>query len=141
MTEPERAGRAASRLEEHVGELQLALTAPTLEELFVEAARFVASECGPVEGDPGPWEPVEIEARDAATLLADWINELIGRSEVESRAYAEVRDLRLDGGRLRAAVRGRPVAGWESPLKAATYHGLEVVPADGGWRASVLLDV
>ncbi|HEY7530902.1 MAG TPA: archease [Gemmatimonadota bacterium] len=170
---------ASARFEEHVGELRLALRAPTLEGLFVEAAGVVARECGRTEGEPGPWEPLRLAARDPATLLVDWLNELIGRSEVEGRAYREVRGLRLSGavGRgdtvgaptavagasrratrseraapdalpgaanavtVDAEVRGSPVSVWESALKAATYHGLELTRDGDGWRAAVLFDV
>lgn len=148
---------ATARFEEHVGELKLALHAPTLERLFVEAARVVARECGTPGGPAGPWDVVHLSARDAATLLVDWLNELIGRSEVENRAYDEVRGLRLStsdagapaAGRssssstvtLDAEIRGTPVPIWESALKAATYHGLELVPESDGWRATVLFDV
>ena len=137
---------ASARFEEHVGELKLGLRAPTLEGLFVEAARVVARECGAAEGAPGPWEAVRLSARDAATLLVDWLNELIGRSEVENRAYGEVRGFGLTGPvegpvTLSAEVRGTPVPVWESALKAATYHGLELARDGGGWRATVLFDV
>ena len=138
--------RPTARFEDHVGELQLALEAPTLEELFAEAARVVSRECGAPEGEPGPWERLDLEARDEATLLVDWLNELIGRSEVEGRAYGEAREVRISGAgspqvRVEAEVRGTPVRSWESALKAATYHGLRFERADGGWRATVLFDV
>jgi SHS2 domain-containing protein len=151
---------ASARFEEHVGELKLALRAPTLEDLFVEAARVVARECGAPEGTPGPWEAVRLSARDAPTLLVDWLNELIGRSEVENRAYGDVRGFGLETGdgsgaaaagvgpmeadhplTLTAEIRGTPVPVWESALKAATYHGLELARDGGGWRAAVLFDV
>ncbi|MBA2564601.1 MAG: archease [Gemmatimonadetes bacterium] len=146
-------GPSAELVEDHVGELRLTIVADSLPELFSEAARRVSAECGPVDGPPGPWEPVELTARDVATLLVDWLNELIGRSEVEGRAYDEVRGLSLSdrsggsgseigpGVRLVAQVRGRTVSTWESPLKAATYHSLVVAPDHGRWRATVLLDV
>jgi len=136
--------RAGSRSEEHVGEWKVTLRADTLEELFAEAARVVARECGPVQRAPGgieEWERVEIEARDAEALLVDWLNELLGRSEIHCRSYDEIRDLHLTDTRLEAEVRGRPVRVWRSPLKAATYHGLEVKQEGGRWKAVVLFDV
>jgi len=159
-----------ARFQEHVGELELALEADSLEDVFAEAARVVARECGRTEDAPGPWERIQLSARDPATLLVDWLNELIGRSEVEGRAYAEVQRLRLSAGEpatggagadagepglpaadarpepravagLDAEVRGRPVREWESALKAATYHGLRLDREGGRWRARVLFDV
>ena len=138
-------GPSRARFGDHVGELALALEAETLVELFAEAARVVSRECGEPEGPPGPWEKIELGARDAATLLADWLNELIGRSEVEGREYADVRGLRIADvageTRLSAEVRGRPVPTWTSALKAATYHGLELERVGKTWRARVLFDV
>ncbi len=140
-----------ARFEDHVGELALTIGAGSLEELFVEAARVVSRECGETRDAPGPWEKVALGARDEASLLVDWLNELIGRSEVEGRAYGEVRQLAITGpgssaaedgpARLEAEIRGRPVLTWESALKAATYHGLELERRGGYCRARVLFDV
>jgi SHS2 domain-containing protein len=158
---------ASSRFTEHVGELELVLEADTPEELFVEAARVVSRECGPVDAEPVEWERISLTARDLGTLLVDWLNELIGRSEVENRAYGDVRRLVLrqtaaagadagaeaargetgtrpgDGASvtLEAEVRGRHVRSWESALKAATYHGLRLERQGDRWTAQVLLDV
>jgi len=133
--------RSYSRSEEHVGEWKLTLWADTVEGLFIEAARVIARECGPQKEEPEEWEKIALSSRDTATLLADWCNELLGRSEVERRAYKEVCNLRLDDGRLEAAVRGFPVLEWRSPLKAATYHGLDLTVKEGRYRAVVLFDV
>lgn len=133
--------RAHARFEEHVGEWKVALWADTLEDLFVEAARVVSRACGPVSGPPGRWETVSLAAQDAASLLADWMNELLGRSEVSGYAYDEVRNLRIVDARLQAEVRGRPVTVWCSPIKAATYHDLTIEREHDRWRAAVLLDV
>ena len=147
MIVPERPVRASSRSAPHVGEWKVALRADSLEALFARGARVVSGACGRVGGEPGGWEPVTLSARDPATLLADWLNELIGRSEVEGRAYGEVRALRISEhpdtheARLEAEVRGTPVARWRSPLKAATYHGLALAHEGGRWAADVLFDV
>jgi SHS2 domain-containing protein len=141
----------SARFEDHVGELALTIEAGSLEELFVEAARVVSRECGETRDAPGPWETVALAARDQASLLVDWLNELIGRSEVQGRAYGDVRGLAITGpgssfagdgpARLTAEVRGQPVLTWESALKAATYHGLELERSGGRCRARVLFDV
>ncbi len=133
--------RAISRSEEHVGEWKLTLWADTPEAIFVEAARVVSRECGPTRGDSGPWEHIAITARDRETLLVEWINELLGRSEINGRAYCDVEQLRIEDGRLSAEIRGRPVSSWRSALKAATYHGLQLSQEGKRWRAVVLVDV
>lgn len=138
--------RPHSRSEEHIGEWKLTLWADTPEELFVEAARVVSREAGrsSVRRPPAAeadWEPVTLSARDAETLLVDWLNELLGRSEISRRAYREFRGLRLSDGRIEAEIRGTPVPEWRSSLKAATYHGLQLVREGHRWKAVVLFDV
>jgi len=144
---------------EHVGEWKIEIRADSLEDLFAETARFVASAAGPAEGPFDEWEGVTVEARDKPALLVDWANELIGRSEVNERAYSEVRDFMVNVSSgtpvsdsraaaqgdglltLTAQVRGQPVVSWESPLKAATYHGASVQRTGDDWRAEILFDV
>jgi SHS2 domain-containing protein len=144
---------------EHVGEWKIEVRADSLEGLFAETARFVASATGPTQGSFDDWEEVTVEARDQAALLVDWANELIGRSEVNERAYSEVRDVVINPSMiareddshvaayrdglltLTAQVRGQPVVSWQSPLKAATYHGASVRRMGDEWRAEILFDV
>ncbi|HSA57106.1 MAG TPA: archease [Gemmatimonadaceae bacterium] len=129
------------RLDPQAAELKLVIRADSLEELFTEAARVVSREWGRTEGMPGEWTRVTLTARDRETLLVDWINELIGLSEVDQRAFNEVRGLRLAATSLEAEVRGRAVTGTVSPLKAATLHGLSLQREGTRWRAEVVIDV
>jgi SHS2 domain-containing protein len=125
----------------HSAEWKVTVRADTLEELFVEAARLVSRQCGRVAGDLGPWHTIRLAEPNVPLLLVDWLNELIGRSEIERRAFDDVLALRLHDGRLTAEVRGRQVVEWTSPLKAATLHGLKVEREGPRWRAEVLFDV
>lgn len=137
--------RSEARTEEHVGEWKVSLRADSAEELFAEGARLVAQECGPVSGEYGAWQQLSLEAADMETLLADWLNDVIGRSEIALSAYDDVRVGHIETGggsaSMTAEMRGRPVSDWQSPLKAATYHDLRVWRDDDGWRATVVIDV
>ena len=135
---------ASSQTVEHVGEWRVELRADTLTGIFEELARVIARLAGTTSGSRGPWQEIEVDARDRDGLLVDYANELVSRSEIDGRAYDEVRDVVIrDHGqpRIQARVRGRAVTSWRSPLKAATYHGAQLSPDAGGWRANVLFDV
>lgn len=139
---------ASSRTLQHLGEWKVELHASTLEELFIQLARTLAGAAGPYSEPSSSiaWERVELDARDHAALLVDWANELIGRSEVAVRAYADVRHLVVERGRtgsvrLTADIRGAPVNEWVSPVKAATYHDAVVSREGSEWHAIVLFDV
>lgn len=133
--------KPSSRPDPDSAEWKVTIRADTLEELFVEAAQLVGRQCGRTRDEFGPWRTVRVSGADQATLLVDWLNELIGLSEVERRAFDEVRALRLYDTRVTADIRGRPVLEWTSPLKAATLHGLKVERDGPRWKAEVLFDV
>jgi SHS2 domain-containing protein len=87
-----------------------------------------------------PARSVSLTARDRPALFADWLAELAFLAESERLVPGRLAALELDGAALRAVVegsRGDPPA----LVKAATYHRLALEPADGGYRATVVLDV
>lgn len=129
--------------EEHTGEVQLHLVAPTLPQLFVEAglalAELIAEDGIPTSEDPA--EVVEIQAGDLEALLVEWLNELIFRGETQHRVYRELRVTNVSDRRLRAEIRGTRPDHLRTPVKAATFHNLDVSLQPDGYSATVVLDV
>lgn len=132
---------SGSRSVEHVGEWKVAIWSVTLAGVFRELARVIARACGSMRGPSSEWEQIKLSARDTETLLVNWANELLGRSEISQRAYRQVRHLHIDHTGLTGQIRGWQVTSWESPLKAATFHGLSLERRGMLWRATILLDV
>jgi SHS2 domain-containing protein len=128
--------------DEHVGELQLWVTAQTEEEVFVEALHAVADilDEGPTGAADTEERAIALEADDRAVLLAEWIGELAFLAETDAFVPDAVAALELGADGLRARVRGhmgRP----PHLIKAVTYHDLRFAPDENGWRAQVVLDV
>jgi SHS2 domain-containing protein len=96
-------------------------------------------------------EVVEIEADDLVGLAFAWLNELIGlaqaRGEAVSRTEVSAVEETATGWRLRARAVFEPytddggAARARLDVKSATFHRLEVGPADGGWVLTAYLDV
>ncbi|MBD0291345.1 MAG: archease [Thermoleophilia bacterium] len=123
----------------HTGEAELELEASRESDVFVDALHALAEVLGEPDGQPER-RTVELEARDLETLLADWLSELVYLAEAERFLGREAEVGLADGRLLRAVVEGslgRP----SFLVKGVTYHGLSFGPADGGWRARVVLDV
>ena len=128
--------------EEHTGEVELHLVAPTLEQLFVEAALGLADLLAERRGQPdGAAEAVEVQAADRDALLVDWINELIFRTETRQRIYDEIRITSLSDRRLRADIRGAAPESWRTAVKAATFHRLKIAREGAGYSGRLVLDV
>ncbi|MDQ3858262.1 MAG: archease [Actinomycetota bacterium] len=127
------------RWTDHTSELGLEVEGESEAEVFVEAALALAE----VLGDDPRGEPkrrdVELSAPDRATLLADWLGELVYLAETDA-LLPERASVTLRESGLLAIVEGR-TATPRYLVKAVTYHGLELTRRDGVWRATVVLDV
>jgi SHS2 domain-containing protein len=125
----------------HTSELELHIEASGESEVFVDALRGVAELLGVnIAGEPDIGRRLRAQAGDRPALLAAWLEELIFLAETEGFEPMGVRELRLGDESVEALVVG--TLGEPPPLiKAVTYHGLTFAPADGGYRASVVLDV
>jgi SHS2 domain-containing protein len=89
-------------------------------------------------------EPVVCEfavaAPDRAALLAAFLEELVYLLETDDLVPERAERLELAGTRLTATVRGYR-GNPRHLVKAVTYHELKFAPADGGFAATVVLDV
>lgn len=125
---------------EHTGELELHVEAHSAADVFADALAAFAE----LVGDGSPGEParreIELEAADQATLLTEWLGELVYLAETQGLVPERVTGFELAGARLRATVEGH-VGQPPHLVKAVTYHGLELVREGEGWRARVVLDV
>lgn len=125
---------------EHTGELELRVEAPTEEQVFAESLAALGELLGEEPRGERARHELELAAPDRASLLVDWLNELVFLAEVDAFVPERVATIELREGGLRATVEGR--RGSPSPLvKAVTYNHLDFSPRRGGWQAGVVLDV
>jgi SHS2 domain-containing protein len=129
--------------EEHVGEIQIRIEAEGLAELFAEAGRALAelqSDASRIDA-PREIENVTVRAPDREALLAEWLNELIFRSETRHCAFPDLEVTRISDRELQARIGGVAIVQPRVAVKAATLHGLRVEEQRGGFTATVVLDV
>lgn len=125
---------------DHTAEVELEIEAATEREVFADALAALAEllETGH-EGEPAE-RAVRVRAGDRATLLAEWLEELVYLAESEGFVGRRLERLDLRERELVAAVAGG--LGEPSPLvKAVTYHRLLFEPSEQGYFARVVLDV
>jgi SHS2 domain-containing protein len=136
----------AHRWVDHTAELELELEAASERGVFEEALAalggLLAERAGGEEQrDTEPARHrVSASAPDRATLLAEWLSELVYLAEVEGFVPTRAERLELTGNALEATVVGRRA----SPphlVKAVTYHRLDIWEEDETWRARVIFDV
>jgi SHS2 domain-containing protein len=135
--------RPSHQLLDHKSEVQLRVRAASLPGLLAEAGRALAEvqlrdtprPC------PSPWRTIEVHSRDRASLLADWLNELVFLAETERWFGMEFEVTQADECSLRARARGVVLEVAPGVVKAATLHGLKVEAVPGGLQGEVTLDV
>lgn len=128
--------------EEHVGEVRMRLAAPSLPELFAEAARGLAElVCGSSPPALGATRRVSLHARDREALLVALLDELVFRAEVEDRVFPEVDVVLRNDRELDATLRCAEGVSPRLHVKAATLHGLAISDTPDGVAATVVLDV
>lgn len=137
---------------EHVADLKIKAYGKDLAELFVNMALGLASQqvISPEKVEDlkpsGDWEEVDIKSADLNSLLVDWLNEILYRSDVNEKIYIEFEIEDLDppaGGpvKIKAKILGAAVQEKNIEIKAATYHNLEIIKNTGGYEVVVIFDI
>lgn len=135
-------GQARHAFREHIGEVRIQLDAPTVPELFAEAARaFAELVSRQVPAARGPGERVVLTGRDREVLLVALFDELVFRAEVEGAIYPELEIVRLGPRELEANLRRAPDVEPVLHVKAATFHDLAIRETAEGATATIVLDV
>jgi SHS2 domain-containing protein len=119
------------------------LWAGSLGDLIAEAGRALAeiqlrTPAGPATG---PWRPVKVSSTDRASLLVEWLNELVFLAETDRWVGTEFEVEQVGDRSLRARARGVTVDRVPGLVKAATLHDLRVQDVPGGIEGEVILDI
>jgi SHS2 domain-containing protein len=127
---------------DHTADWALQVWAPTLEALFVDAARGMYALAG-AKARPGlgSRRRVELEAQDYESLLVAWLQELLYYTETDGWVFDEGRIEALEPERLRAEVSGAPAERLGKVIKAVTYSDLHLRQTADGYETTIVFDV
>lgn len=144
-TEPRRRGARSWQHFEHVADIGVRGCGATLEEAFEEAGKALTAIVTRAPVASVDSRAVEVEAPDPELLFADWLNAIVYEMAIGGMLFSDF-DVKIDGQRLRATLRGEPVDRVRHQpaveIKGATYTGLKVRQrADGIWCAECVVDV
>ena len=134
------------RVLEHTADIGFEAFGATREEVFANAARALMHLVVDLQSIvPREQVSVDIQGTDPASLLVNWLSEVLFLHDAEGWLFCdyEVRSLRdtslLATARGEKFDRGRHQA--KLLVKAITYHQLALEETAGGWRAQVYVDI
>jgi SHS2 domain-containing protein len=131
---------------EHTADLGLHIAAPSLEVLLAEAGEglfeIIAGDVGQIR--PQVERSFDVAGTDAEWLLLDWTTELLAAFTVEKMLFREFA-VTVHSTGLHGTARGEPydpaVHTLAHEVKAVTQHELAVRQRDGGWEATLVVDI
>jgi SHS2 domain-containing protein len=137
--QPIKRGKHMKRYEQfpHTADIGVRVFGKDLKELFENAAFAMFDIIGDLEGMTGEIkETIAVEAPDQEALLVAWLDELLYIFYTKQLIFYKFNIDKLDEGKLRASVIGRPIAAnrnrLKTEIKAATYSDLKINKTDEG---------
>ena len=134
---------------DHTGDIGVALTGRTVDELFAAAAAAFSDSITTLDTiEPRRPEELGVAAPELDLLLVDFLSELLYRFDTRAwltrHAHVDVRE--QDGGwELQGTLVGEKHDPARHPvrvlIKAVTYHQLRVEQRDGMWMANIVFDI
>lgn len=130
---------------EHTADVGLRIWAPSLDELFAEAAAALIGVMGSATSKTPLTADVSLEAPDLDALFVDWLSEILFLFEARELVPTPTRvRVTEDPWRVDAVIDGYSSEEFrqEGPaVKAVTYHALEISQTTSGCEARIYLDV
>lgn len=138
--------RGSFEIVDHTADVAIRVRAPTLPDLFVQAAKGMYAVLGRfVSGGETVERRIELTGGDAEDLLHDWLSELLWDFETNESVYDQFDLDRLERGCLLSRCRGSKYDPAKSErtteIKAVTYHGLRITRIDQTYEVTVIFDI
>ena len=134
------------RILAHPADIGFEAFGSTREEVFANAARALFHLILDLDSvEPRREVEVQVVGSDPASLLVNWLSELLYLNDAEGWLFSEFEVERLDDRSLASRARGekfdRTRHRAKLQVKAITYHQLELERTAEGWQARVYVDI
>lgn len=127
----------------HPADIRLEITASCKKDIFRGALEGMAYIIQPnvSQKSISKEEQIEIHSMNINTLLVDFLNEVLAKSDIYNSVFDSIKIEKLTDNSIKGIIKGRNVKEFSKEIKAATYHGLEIKENQGEWVVVVLFDI
>jgi SHS2 domain-containing protein len=131
---------------DHTADKGIIVQAADLKELYARAAWGMFSIITDMKKvKPAHTERIVVTASDREALLVRWLSELNYQHVTRHLLFSRFHILELGDLQLVAEAGGEAIAPERhtihTEIKAVTFHGLRLEPAETGWRAEIIFDL
>lgn len=126
----------------HRCDIRMKVEADDLENLFhaaLEGMNSILKENRRVPAESMQILNVNIDSPDTTALLIDFLSEVLTESNIEYHVFEEMDIQELKENHLNAVLYGRRVDGFDTDIKAVTYHEADVKIKRKGYYESVIV--
>ena len=119
---------------------RIRVAATTRAGLLIAAVQGLCKSAGPQIIEDAAEEKRLFDAKggDFSALLADVLNKAAAMSAANNETYEEVTFALVTDKEARGGFVGRPVSGWDAPIKNIQFHDLEVAKnSEGLWEVTI----
>jgi SHS2 domain-containing protein len=128
----------------HLADIRLKITASCKEDIFKGALEGMAYIIQPnvSQKSVSKKEQIEIHSLNINTLLADFLNEVLAKSDIYNSIFDNIKIEKLTDDCIKGIIEGRNIKEFSKEIKAATYHELNInQDKNGDWKAIILFDI
>lgn len=128
---------------EHPADVKIQAFGKIKEELFLNALKGMAEILQPEIKDRNQIlkNRIEINSIDLDNLLVDFLNEVLYLSQVNKRAYNNIKFFKFSENGLNGELDGYQVESFGEDIKGVTYHGLKIEKKNNQYQATILFDI
>lgn len=129
---------------EHTADVEIEVWGEDLSALFRQAARgmYHLSKLHTPESDQEDIsQSFRIRERDIESLLVAFLSELLFYLETERLMFHTMDLGLLKDHQLHAQLEGSRITDQDREIKAVTFHDLEILEDESGWKVNIVFDV
>jgi SHS2 domain-containing protein len=124
----------------HTADIALRVWGPDNETLFTQAALGLNAIAGVRTGTQRVVRRISLHQTDLASLLVAFLSELVFLQENEHLAFHKS-DLEVSAQNVSGTLQGADILSLERPIKAVTFHNLQILNTERGLEVEVIFDV
>lgn len=131
---------------DHKTDLKIKVSAKTKKELFKDACLAISEAILPKRLNQYPEQEeaeVKIEANSLGDRLIDFLNEVLYLSDINNLSYQTEEFISFTDNSLKAKLIGHrvPAEDFDTEIKAATHHGLEIKKSNNHLEVTIIFDI